>query len=74
VRNGTCSTSLFTGHAELADPVERHMSARCRWVGAGEPVSAIMHALEKADARWFSDDGRPRGVLTRQDLLGFLAG
>jgi cystathionine beta-synthase len=32
-----------------------------------------MAALEKADAAVVLDDGKPRGVLTRQDLLTFLA-
>ena len=32
-----------------------------------------MAALEKADALLVHDDGKPAGVLTRQDLLGFLA-
>jgi cystathionine beta-synthase len=30
-------------------------------------------ALEKADAVVVLEDGKPIGVLTRQDLLGFLA-
>ena len=30
-------------------------------------------ALEKADALLVHDEGKPSGVLTRQDLLGFLA-
>ena len=32
-----------------------------------------MAALEKADAVVVLDDGKPVGVLTRQDLLGHLA-
>ncbi len=66
--------ALFAGTAALADSLERHMSARLPLVGAGEPVSAAMQALEKADAAVVLDDGKPRGVITRQDLLGFLAG
>ncbi len=65
--------ALFTGAAHLADRVEQHMSAPLPMVGAGEPVSAALSALEKADATIVLDDGKPRGVLTRQDLLGFLA-
>jgi len=66
--------ALFGSRAQLADPLERHMSAPLPLVGAGEPVSAAMAALEKADAAVVLDDGRPRGVITRQDVLGFLAG
>jgi cystathionine beta-synthase len=32
-----------------------------------------MAALERAGAALVLDDGKPVGVLTRQDLLGFLA-
>jgi len=65
--------ALFAGRAQLADSLERHMSAPLPLVGAGEPVSAAMHALETADAAVVLDDGKPRGVITRQDVLGFLA-
>jgi cystathionine beta-synthase len=49
------------------------MSAPLPIVGAGEPVAAATAALEKSDALLVHDDGKPAGVLTRQDLLGFLA-
>ncbi len=65
--------ALFAGRAHLADPLERHMSAPLPMVGAGESVSAAVAALRDADAAVVLDDGRPRGVITRQDLLGFLA-
>lgn len=65
--------ALFTGRAALADPLERHMSPPLPVVGAGEPVAAAMTALEKADAAVVLDDGKPSGVVTRQDLLAFLA-
>ena len=42
-------------------------------IGAGEPVSAATSALQDAGAALVLDDGKPVGVLTRQDLLGFLA-
>jgi cystathionine beta-synthase len=65
--------ALFTGQAHLADPVERHMGPPLPLVGALEPVSAARAALEKADAILVLVDGKPAGVLTRADLLGFLA-
>ncbi len=65
--------ALFAGRAELSDPVERHMSAQLPMIGAGEPVAAAVTALESADAAIVVDDGLPTGVLTRQDLLGYLA-
>jgi cystathionine beta-synthase len=65
--------ALFAGRAELADPVERHMSPALPMIGAGEPVSAAVLALEAADAAIVVDDGLPTGVVTRQDLHGYLA-
>jgi cystathionine beta-synthase len=65
--------ALFSGGASLADALEKHMSPPLPSIGAGEPVSAAMHALEKAGAAVVLDDGKPVGVVTRQDLLAYLA-
>ncbi|HEX3897575.1 MAG TPA: cystathionine beta-synthase [Mycobacteriales bacterium] len=65
--------ALFNGRAHLADPLERHMSSALPLIGAGEPVAAAVAALQGADAAVVLDDGRPVGIVTRQDLLGFLA-
>ncbi len=65
--------ALFTGRAHLADSVSQHMGPPLPLVGAGEPVSTARHELEKADAVMVVEDGKPAGVLTRADLLGFLA-
>jgi cystathionine beta-synthase len=66
--------ALFSGRAHLADRVEDHMSPPIPGIGAGEPVAAAVAALENGDALMVLEDGKPTGVLTRQDLLGFLAG
>jgi cystathionine beta-synthase len=65
--------ALFAGTAALADPVERHMSAALPIIGAGEVVTSAVKALGHADAVLVHVDGKPAGVLTRQDLLGYLA-
>jgi cystathionine beta-synthase len=65
--------ALFAGTARLADPLERHMSDPLPMIGAGEPVDAAVSALHHADAALVLDDGRPVGIVTRQDLLGFLS-
>jgi cystathionine beta-synthase len=65
--------ALFNGTAHLADTVERHMSPPLPTIGAREPVAAAVSALEKSGACVVVDDGKPTGVVTRQDLLGFLA-
>lgn len=65
--------AVFSGAAELSDRVDRHMSAPLPLVGVGESVESARMALEKADALLVVGDGRPIGVLTRLDLLAFLA-
>jgi len=66
--------ALFTGKAQLADRLEKHMSPPLPTIGAGEQVSAAMKALEGADGALVLIDGKPAGVVTRHDLLAFLAG
>jgi cystathionine beta-synthase len=66
--------ALFTGKAALADRLDNHMSPPLPTIGAGEQVSAAMSALSAADGALVLVDGKPAGVVTRQDLLGFLAG
>ena len=65
--------ALFAGSASLADALEPHMSPSLPIIGSGEPVSAAVAALGSADALLVHIDGKPAGVLTRQDLLGHLA-
>ncbi|MFE9652964.1 cystathionine beta-synthase [Micromonospora sp. NPDC006431] len=64
--------ALFTGQAHLHDTIERHMAAPLPMIGGGQPVSEAVGLLEKADAALVLVDGKPRGVLTRQDLLAHL--
>ena len=66
--------ALFTGKAQLADRLDKHMSPPLPTLGAGEPVGIAMNALSNADAALVLEDGKPAGVVTRQDILGFLAG
>ncbi len=65
--------ALFAGAAKLADQVEGHMDAPLPTVGSGVGVAEAVAALKDADALLVQDDGRPVGVLTRQDLLSFVA-
>jgi cystathionine beta-synthase len=64
--------ALFTGQAQLHDTIERHMGPPLPMVGGGQPVSEAVALLEKADAAIVLVDGKPRGVITRQDLLTYL--
>jgi cystathionine beta-synthase len=65
--------ALFTGAARLTDRVEDHMSDPLPVIGSTEPARAAVTLLEAADAVLVQEDGKPVGVLTRQDLLAFLA-
>lgn len=65
--------AVFADRAALEAPVENHMSQKLPTVGSGEPVSTVITALEASSAVLVLDDGKPVGVLTRADLLGYLA-
>lgn len=71
-------SALYAGAAVLADPLEKHMSPPLPQVGSGEPVSDLMAVLGAAqgaaDAAIVLVEGKPTGVVSRQDLLSFLAG
>ena len=71
--SGTCSTRCSPARRTLTDPVEQHMSPPLPTVGSSEPVGDAVALLEDADAVLVLEDGKPVGVLTRQDLLAFLA-
>ena len=65
--------ALFTGTAALTDPVEAHMSPALPTIGSTESAADAVKLLEGADAALVHEDGKPVGVLTRQDLLAYLA-
>ena len=65
--------ALFAGTASLADAVTGHMAKPFALVGSGENLATVRAALQDRDAILVVDDGKPAGVLTRADLLGFLA-
>ena len=65
---------LFTGRARLADRVADHMSPPLPSIGSTEAAREAVALLKRADAALVHEDGKPVGVLTRQDLLAYLAG
>jgi cystathionine beta-synthase len=65
--------ALYAGRARLTDRVEDHMAPALPTVGSGEPVSEAVERLYEADAVLVQEEGKPVGVLTRQDLLGYIA-
>jgi cystathionine beta-synthase len=70
----TLLDALFRGTASLADRVEKHMSPPLPIIGSGEAVTEAVTALGSADALLVHVDGKPAGVVTRQDVLGHLTG
>ncbi|MGB2722824.1 MAG: CBS domain-containing protein, partial [Rhodococcus sp. (in: high G+C Gram-positive bacteria)] len=66
-------SAVFEGRAALADPVAKHMSSPFPLIGAGETVSDATKALGESDALMVVEEGKPVGVITRHDLLGFLS-
>lgn len=69
----TLLDALYAGNARLNDPVEDHMSAPLPTIGSSEEAASAVALMEHADAVLVHEDGKPIGVLTRQDLLAFVA-
>ncbi|GLW74560.1 cystathionine beta-synthase [Kitasatospora phosalacinea] len=63
---------LFNGRIQLTDTLDKVMSKPLPVVGSGETVTNLMAVLEKADAVVVLVEGKPQGIVTRQDLLAFL--
>ncbi|MFE1318836.1 cystathionine beta-synthase [Kitasatospora phosalacinea] len=63
---------LFSGRIQLTDTLDGVMSRPLPVVGSGESVTNLMAVLEKADAVVVLVEGKPQGIVTRQDLLAFL--
>ncbi|AKE89133.1 cystathionine beta-synthase [Rhodococcus aetherivorans] len=66
-------SAVFEGRARLADPVAKHMSPSLPLIGVGESIAAATKAFGDTDALLVIDDGKPVGVITRHDLLGFIS-
>ena len=65
--------AIVHGRAKAGDQLGAHMSAPLPMIGSGEPVTKAVGVLEKAGAAVVLVDGKPAGLITRQDLLAFLA-
>src|SRR6478752_132041 len=73
VSERTLLDALFAGTAKLTDQVEDHMSEALPTIGSTEAAADAVSLLKHADAVLVQEDGKPIGVLTRQDLLTFVA-
>src|SRR5947209_7864848 len=63
----------FSDSAILDRPVAEVMGPPLPTVGSGEPVEVAVEALDEAAAVLVVDAGHPVGILTRSDVLSFLA-
>jgi cystathionine beta-synthase len=63
----------FRDPAVLERPVKEIMSPAMPMIGIGEPVPKIVERLDSSPAVLVLDGGHPVGVLSRSDLLSFLA-
>lgn len=64
---------LFRNAAKPTDAVGAHVSARLPLIGIHASVDQARAALADADALLVTVDGRPHTVITRQDLVAYLA-
>jgi cystathionine beta-synthase len=65
--------AVFADRAAVDSPVAAHMSPPLPTIGAGEPLSTLVSTLGDDPAVLVLDSGKPVGILTRADLLSFLA-
>jgi cystathionine beta-synthase len=65
--------AAFTDPSVLERSVEAVMSPRMPTIGIGQPVELAVQLLDLAPALLVLDGGRPRTVVARADLLGFLS-
>ncbi|MFC6878235.1 MULTISPECIES: cystathionine beta-synthase [Actinomadura] len=73
IRESDLLDVLLKDPARLNEPLEAHMSAPLPTIGSGEPVSKAVSVLERSGAAVVLVDGKPKGLITRQDLLAFLS-
>ncbi|WP_025273030.1 cystathionine beta-synthase [Haloglycomyces albus] len=63
---------LFRGEATLHDPVEKLIGGPLETIGAGDSVAHAVQVFHDHDALMVLAEGKPVGIVTRQDLLEFV--
>jgi cystathionine beta-synthase len=64
----------FRDAAVMDRPVVDVMRPGMPMIGIGEPVARVVEALERGASVLVLDGGHPVGLISRSDVLGFLAG
>ncbi|QNO37170.1 cystathionine beta-synthase [Protaetiibacter sp. SSC-01] len=65
--------AVFHGDAKMTDALAAFVGAPLPLIGMNDSVTAARDALADADALLVTADGKPAAVVTRHDLLAFLA-
>ena len=63
----------FRDAASLDRPVREVMSPAMPMIGVGEPVAKVVAQLDGSSTLLVLDGGHPVGLLSRSDVLGYLA-
>ncbi|KQM17707.1 cystathionine beta-synthase [Plantibacter sp. Leaf171] len=66
--------AVFSGTASMTDAVSGFVGEPLPLIGVGASIPAARTALGSAPAFLVTDGGKPVGVITRHDLLTYLAG
>jgi len=65
--------AVFNGRAAMSDALEKFIRPPLGLIGVNDTIDAARAALADADALLVTADGKPAAVVTRHDLLAFLA-
>ncbi len=65
--------AVFNGRAAMSDALEKFIRPPLKLIGVNDTIDAAREALADADALLVTADGKPAAVVTRHDLLAFLA-
>jgi cystathionine beta-synthase len=65
--------AVFHGDAQMTDALAAFVGPNLPLIGMNDSVTAARDALADADALLVTADGKPAAVVTRHDLLAFLA-
>lgn len=65
--------AVFSGRAAMSDALAPFIGPPLGLIGVNDTITAAREALADADALLVTEDGKPAAVVTRHDLLAFLA-
>ncbi len=65
--------AVFSGRAKMSDPLADFVRPPLPLIGMNDSIDAAREALAASDALLVTADGKPAAVVTRHDLLAFLA-